>query len=132
VKLESLINVRQISCGSSFTIVLDYVGEVFVFGYNGNGQLGLGNDDTRDVPHKVNYFKGIKMVDCGADHTIVVKNNGELYGFGSDYDELGLPVKGKEYPIQIAIPPDGFPIKKVKKGEEQLFPQYSYIENFEY
>eukprot|EP01138_Halocafeteria_seosinensis_P016429 gb/GECG01016760.1/.p1 GENE.gb/GECG01016760.1/~~gb/GECG01016760.1/.p1 ORF type:complete len:1660 (+),score=233.46 gb/GECG01016760.1/:1-4980(+) len=53
---------REVSCGDRHTIVLTMDGNVFAFGMNSNGQLGLG----KDANHTWNYLK--KAMDPWLDH----------------------------------------------------------------
>ncbi len=42
--------IRQIVCGARHTFILKESGELFTFGWNGRGQLGLGDYDDRNIP----------------------------------------------------------------------------------
>lgn len=46
-KVEGLEKVKQIACGSDYTIALDSDGKVFAFGNNGYGQLGISGNATK-------------------------------------------------------------------------------------
>ena len=46
-----------VSCGSRHTAALTEGGEVFTWGWNGHGQLGLGDTEPRDAPTLVTYFQ---------------------------------------------------------------------------
>jgi hypothetical protein len=48
--------------------------EVFTWGYNGNGELGLGDTDIRLQPSHLTAIKNTKVlgVSCGERHTVVV------------------------------------------------------------
>ena len=41
----------QISCGYHFTMCLSESGEVYSFGYNYHGQLGIGNNESYNSPN---------------------------------------------------------------------------------
>ena len=75
-------------------------GDLFVFGYNYYGQLGLCNNYRQqsglgykdiEIPTLLMTDKTIKNIICGKEHTIIYKENGDVLGFGSDNDsQLGL------------------------------------------
>lgn len=85
--------VVSLSCGQSFTIVLTDTGELFSWGYNGNGQLGIGNNTNQQQPAKVTGLNGkqIQKVVCGMAHVLALTDTGELYSWGANsYGQLGL------------------------------------------
>jgi alpha-tubulin suppressor-like RCC1 family protein len=88
-------NVASVSCGSSHTAVVGTTSNLFTFGSNSNGQLGLGNDgpDTnRNTPQLVTFFNSnVASVSCGAYHTAVVGTTSNLFTFGSNSNgQLGI------------------------------------------
>jgi hypothetical protein len=68
----------QISAGARHTVVLrrgdDGISQVFAWGYNGYGELGLGDSQIRTVPTQVTAFKRnrIRSASCGQRHTLYV------------------------------------------------------------
>ena len=65
--------------------------ELFGFGYNGFGQLGLGDYDDKNIPTLVMTDKTIRKIICGGYHTFILKESGELFAFGDNiYGQLGL------------------------------------------
>ena len=79
--------IHQIACGGYHTIVLKKSplrgqGELFAFGCNEHGQLGLGDRRNRNKPTLVMRDKGIRQIICKHHQTFVYKNSGELIGFG--------------------------------------------------
>jgi alpha-tubulin suppressor-like RCC1 family protein len=85
-------NIKKIYCSGYHTLIhIKSTGELYVFGNNRYGQLGLGDFQNRNVPTLLMTDKNIKSVHCGEDFTLIYKTTGELYGFGrnSSY-ELGL------------------------------------------
>ena len=64
---------------------------LFAFGSNGNGQLGIGNTDDQDRPHKCmflcdhNQFLGNPVrIAAGGNHTLVLFDSGRLFSAGSN------------------------------------------------
>lgn len=59
--------VRQIECGSEHTMILDHGSQLWTFGWNEHGQLGLGDEKDRDTPTLVSSLSGqqIDRISCG-------------------------------------------------------------------
>ena len=61
------------------------------FGHNHFGQLGLGDNNNRNLPTLVMTDTTIRQIACGSDHTFILKESGELFAFGwNGYGQLGL------------------------------------------
>ena len=64
----------------------------FSWGYNDNGQLGLGNDNEQTTPQKIEFFKNpfeILNFQCGFNHNLCLTKNG-LFSWGNnDYGQIG-------------------------------------------
>jgi len=81
-------------------IVLMDNGEVWVWGYNGYGQLGVGNTSNVLVPTKVTALNGVNIVDVqlskayynlGRCHTLFLADDGSLYACGfNGSGQLGI------------------------------------------
>jgi len=78
-RLISRINlVFEISAGWRHTVVVrrgdDGISQVFSWGYNGYGELGIGDAQIRTVPAMITAFKRnrIRSVSCGPRHTLFV------------------------------------------------------------
>jgi len=71
----------DVACGSRHTVILTKSNQLWTFGWNKYGQLGLGHNHSRDAPEKINIPKSIagktlKMLRCGDWGTaIVVSSN---------------------------------------------------------
>jgi len=68
---------------------------VYSFGKNDYGQLGLGDENNRDVPEKLTklpieratYIK----IACGSYHTLLIDDKNQLYSVGLNHcGQLGL------------------------------------------
>lgn len=82
-----------VSCGQSFTVALTEDGELYSWGYNGNGQLGIANNTNQQLPARVSNLVGkfIEKIACGMAHVLVLTDTGELYSWGANsYGQLGL------------------------------------------
>ena len=83
--------IQQIICGWNHTFILRNSGELFAFGCNVRGQLGLGDDKDRYKPTLVMQDNRIRQIICGDHHSFILKESGELFAFGDNhYGQLGL------------------------------------------
>ncbi len=71
-----------ISLGDSHSILLNAKGNVFGFGYNGNGQLGNGTSFSTSVPTPVAGVAGIIQVASGANHVLALLTDGTIKAWG--------------------------------------------------
>ena len=81
-------HIRHIACGNTFTYIINN-NQLFSFGANDYGQLGLGNYNVYDSPQLVDLQDPVSVT-CGDDHVIVLTKNG-LYGCGNNKTgQLGI------------------------------------------
>ncbi|XP_020936453.1 X-linked retinitis pigmentosa GTPase regulator isoform X3 [Sus scrofa] len=86
--------IKQLSAGSNTSAALTEDGELFMWGDNSEGQIGLQNMTSICVPHQVTIGKPISWISCGYYHSAFVTTEGELYTFGEpECGKLGLPRK---------------------------------------
>ena len=94
--LPENVVVAQIVAGRNHTMILVEDGTVFACGGNGDGQLGLGDNDNRDTFTAVpDLPEGVvaKQVIAGANgaHTMILANDGTMFACGSnEKGQLGL------------------------------------------
>ncbi len=82
---------RTVSCGMAFTLAVSVGGELLSWGYNGNGQLGLGDTAQRLVPARAGTRTGWSAVAGGWYHGLALKSDGTLWAFGwNGRGQLGL------------------------------------------
>ncbi|VEN46761.1 unnamed protein product [Callosobruchus maculatus] len=89
VLVEALAGLKivQISAGGWHSCALSRDGDLYTWGWNGTGQLGV-YDKTESqyqvlaTPTPVNLNENVSRVACGSRHTIVLLENKELYGCG--------------------------------------------------
>lgn len=76
--------VVSVACGDTHTLVATGEGEVYSFGRNVSGQLGLGTTADSLVPRRVEALAGKKVVGvaCGAEHSVGVTGEGEVFAWG--------------------------------------------------
>jgi len=96
---------KYVACGDSFTLFIDYVGQLWSAGSNTLGKLGIGIYDGNDTQSR-GYLTLVdtgpwKYVHAGEDSWIGIKENGRLYGCGDLFGanspvELG-PTSGETW-----------------------------------
>ena len=69
--------------GINFTIALKENGTVWSYGTNVYGQLGLGNNEEKVSPVKIENLQNIKQISVGYSHTLAVSETGEVYTWGA-------------------------------------------------
>ncbi|XP_050203425.1 ultraviolet-B receptor UVR8 [Mercurialis annua] len=78
--------ILQISAGYHHSCAITVDGELYIWGRNSNGQLGLGKQAKSVVPlpTKVECLSGlsIKMVALASEHSIAVTDSGEVLSWG--------------------------------------------------
>ncbi|NXB27989.1 RPGR regulator, partial [Eulacestoma nigropectus] len=83
--------IKQLSAGSYTSAALTEDGQLFVWGDNSEGQIGLANEASVSVPCKVDIGKPVSSVSCGYYHSALITGDGELYTFGEPANgKLGL------------------------------------------
>jgi len=73
-------------------LTLMFLLQLFAWGYNGNGQLGVGNNVNQLTPCKVIGLVGTitTQIVCGYAHSLALSDAGCLYAWGANsYGQLG-------------------------------------------
>ena len=77
--------------GGVHTIAIKTDGTLWSWGYNGWGQLGLGDTTQRTTPTQVGTETTWASVSGGDYYTIAIKTDGTLWSWGyNSYGQLGL------------------------------------------
>lgn len=70
--------------------MLDAEGKVWGTGYNGNGQLGIGNTTLQTLPQQMTSISGIKEISAKSNNTYMLTEGGYVEGVGYNYySQLG-------------------------------------------
>ena len=89
IKIENL-KAREISTGQFHSIIIDDQNNVYTFGSNESGQLGLGDDQNRNKATQIPKIKA-KQVAAGGSHTVLIDEDNNVLTFGNNkYGQLGL------------------------------------------
>ena len=115
------LKVKAVSCGDNHTVIITEDGNLYSFGLNNRGQLGLGSNINSNVPSLVIDLNGLKVkaASCGKLHTVIITEDGELHSFGSnEFGQLGLglgDIINKKVPTLMTVPND-LKVKAVSCG----------------
>ncbi|XP_046853542.1 RCC1 and BTB domain-containing protein 1-like isoform X2 [Xenia sp. Carnegie-2017] len=95
-----------IACGQSSSMAIDSNGELYSWGYNGNGQLGLGCNTNQPNPCRVTGLIGtfVTKVVCGYAHSLALSDTGNVFSWGANQNgQLGTGSKANVVtPFRIA------------------------------
>ena len=104
IQVGALTTWSKITSGfndSAFAIKTD--GTLWTWGYNSQGELGLGDKISRSSPVQVGALTDWAQVSCGENHTAAVKTGGTLWVWG--YNAQGVigdnTVISKSSPVQV-------------------------------
>jgi len=96
-------------CNSySHSLALTSDGEMYGFGLNTRGQLGIGSTaDLWTLPQRLTHLSGrVKSMACGVEHSAIVMQDGSLYTFGrNDVGQLGIDdpsISLSAIPVRVA------------------------------
>ena len=92
------IKANKISCGNEHSLILSTDNNVYAFGSNEDGVLGLKNKTIKSYkPIKINfgeYDQKIKNISAGTVHNLALTNDGKIFSWGSAQGgQLGLSEK---------------------------------------
>ncbi|XP_068011177.1 X-linked retinitis pigmentosa GTPase regulator isoform X2 [Melanerpes formicivorus] len=83
--------IKQLAAGSYTSAAVTEDGQLYVWGDNSEGQLGLADEACVRVPCQVDVGKPVSSVSCGYYHSALITGDGELYTFGEpENGKLGL------------------------------------------
>ncbi|XP_063763057.1 RCC1 and BTB domain-containing protein 2 isoform X1 [Eleginops maclovinus] len=118
--------VVNIACGQLCSMAVLDNGEIYGWGYNCNGQLGLGNNGNQQTPCRIAALQGVNIVQvraygetdlihlkkvqflfsliclflqvtCGYAHTLALTDEGMVYAWGANsYGQLGTGNKSNQ------------------------------------
>ena len=94
-KIENLPETIRIECGHDHSMCIDTQNNLFVFGSDIFGQLGLDyskEDYTKvSAPLKHPSLSNVTNISSGGNHTFVKTSNNEIYAFGFNFNnQLGV------------------------------------------
>ncbi len=98
-----------ISAGESHSLAIGNDGNLYSWGLNSDGELGLGDTTSRSTPTLVPFPNGVsgwKVIAAGSYFSLAIGNDGNLYGWGqNNRTQLGI---GNDYfqlsPFRVPLP----------------------------
>lgn len=109
-----LTGVAALACGYAYDVALKSDGTVWAWGWNAEGQLGIGAFDSNPhpVPAQVlgpngsGYLTGVVAIGAGSNSTIALKSDGTVWTWGYWVLEQGFPTwqwAKSSTPIQVML-----------------------------
>jgi len=97
------VNVKNVSCGTRHTAMVDEIGRLFVCGAGDAGQLGTGTREKQIQPVNVSLRERVVSAACGIFHTLVLTTNGTVLAMGGNNSgQLGTGVRrSSAFPVQV-------------------------------
>ncbi|MEO0796451.1 MAG: hypothetical protein AAFX93_14875 [Verrucomicrobiota bacterium] len=128
VRVGSASNWTAVEAGSRHAVLLNSSGQVFTYGENYLGQLGLGSVNGFPVasvstPTRVGNASNWVTIGTGAANSYAINSNGELFGWGNNFDtQLAQPasdtsIEGRIIFVPAQIAP-GYTFSAVDGGWE--------------
>ena len=75
--------VTMIAAGMHYSLALSVSGKVYAWGWNGFGQLGLGDLKSRNTPTCIPGLSGVRTIAAGESHALATGKD-QLLGWGSN------------------------------------------------
>ncbi len=82
---NSVLDKVSISAGGSYTLAMKEDGTIWVWGENGDGQLGLGNTTDRKTPVQLTSLNNVIAIEAGITHSMALKSDGSVWNWGLDF-----------------------------------------------
>ena len=80
-------------------------GQLYVYGNNSNGQLGLGNTTAAPIPTMVPMLSNVVAVACGQQFTVVLNADSNVYAMGANsFGQLGSNTGGADQLTPFKVP----------------------------
>ncbi|XP_072254755.1 RCC1 and BTB domain-containing protein 1 [Pyxicephalus adspersus] len=97
--------VVAVAAGPTCSMAITDNGQVYGWGYNGTGQLGLGSTGNQLIPCRVVFVQQVCVVQivCGYSHTMGLTDQGYLYSWGANMNgQLGIGNKSNQLsPVKV-------------------------------
>lgn len=107
IKGLGTVNVIQIASGANHNLALTKGGQLYAWGDNKYGQLGIGPVSDKSVtnPLPIDCLTSlpIRFIACGGQHSVLVSHSGAVYAWGrNNRGQLGLgDTEDRIFPTQV-------------------------------
>lgn len=98
--------VVSITCGENHSMVMTIGGNVYSWGENTHGQLGLSDTTNRLRPELIKALRsmGATKISAGRNHSLVISQSGLLLAFGSNnHGQCGVDSEVKVQPQPVVV-----------------------------
>ena len=94
---------QQVDAGSYHTLSLHADGSLWAWGYNANGQLGLGTTTSQPAPMRVGAVTTWASISAGQICSLAIRQDGTLWAWGSNQNgQLGVTGSSQQtVPVQV-------------------------------
>uniref|UniRef100_A0A671K5M2 non-specific serine/threonine protein kinase n=1 Tax=Sinocyclocheilus anshuiensis TaxID=1608454 RepID=A0A671K5M2_9TELE len=118
--------IQQVSCGADFTACITDEDQMYMFGSDYYGCIGVENELGMEVlePVLLDFFqeRPVRQVSCGDNHVVALTRSGDIYSWGcGEHGRLGLDCEDDfSSPMQVEVP-KGAVIDSVYCGSDCTF-----------
>ena len=97
---------RSVAAGGAFTLGLTVGGQVYAWGANATGSLGLGSSGDASSPQEVGVPGTAVAIAAGSGHSLALTAGGGLYAWGANlFGQLGDgTTTDADLPVPVAVP----------------------------
>ncbi len=112
-------SVIQISAGAQSSYAITNQGNVFSWGRNSQGQLGIGFTTVQNFPTRVPTLQNVTTISAGDKFALVATRNGSAWGFGDNtYGNLGdNTTENRSVPSLVINPYESSHVVMVESGD---------------
>ena len=98
----------RVAAGYAHTLAINDAGELYTWGRNSKGHLGIGSTESKNTPAQVGTATNWTAVAGGEVHSLALKRDGTLYAWGNNDDnQLGNgTTTGTNTPAQVGTDTD--------------------------
>jgi alpha-tubulin suppressor-like RCC1 family protein len=120
-RVPGVLNVKQISAGSSFTVALRANGEVWTWGRGDRGQLGDGTHTSHTAPARNLAVYGMTQVSAGGGYALALRP-GSVWAWGAnDMSQLGNGSTVADSAVPVIVDRRTQNAVKIVAGAEHAF-----------
>jgi alpha-tubulin suppressor-like RCC1 family protein/sugar lactone lactonase YvrE len=108
IQVLGLSNIVAVAGGDGNFLAFNTNGNLFVWGYGGDGELGDGTENSTNVPVTVAGVSNVVAIAGGLESMLAMSSNGKIYQWGQLQD--GPFVSSTNYPVPSEIDLPALPL----------------------